>query len=178
MVSYEGNGAAVGLLAARGGDSEEYRFGVRYQDERPAWMRDGMQAAMVEGDEDLEVVGESHYQDNLWRLVGGHRQVEVHIRADICAVLVAEDGNPYDANAVSVWIEGLKVGYLSRDEAFRCRPGLLALQQAQGKPLALAGVIVGGGLREDGPGLLGVFLRYDPEEFGFRRPPRRRHPNR
>ena len=28
---------------------------------------------------------------------------------------------------------------------------------------------MGGGLRDDGPGRLGVFLRYDPEEFGLRK---------
>jgi restriction system protein len=163
-----GRGGSVGGTRRGVG---EYRFGVSHQDERPAWMRDGMQAVLIEGDEDLEVVGESHYQDNLWELVGGRRSVEVHIRADICAVLVAEDGNPYDANAVSVWVNGLKVGYLSRDDAFRYRPRLLALQHARGQPIALAGVIAGGGVRDDGPGLLGVFLRNDPAEFGFRPAP-------
>ena len=34
-------------------------------------MVDGASAILVEGREDLEVVGESHYQENLWRLVGG-----------------------------------------------------------------------------------------------------------
>jgi hypothetical protein len=70
---------------------------------------------------------------------------------------------------VAVWINGLKVGHLSRDNAQRYRPGLLAQQQALGKPIALAGVIAGGGIRNDGPGKLGVFLRHDPEDFGLRR---------
>jgi hypothetical protein len=39
--------------------------------------------------------------------------------------LAAEADNPDDANAVSVWVQGLKVGYLSRDDARRYRPGLL-----------------------------------------------------
>jgi len=83
--------------------------------------------------------------------------------------MVAEDDNPYDANAVALWIQGLKVGYLSRENALRFRPGLLALQDAEGMAIALSGVIVGGGIREDGPGRLGVFLRYDPADFGPRR---------
>jgi hypothetical protein len=87
---------------------------------------------------------------------------------DVYAVLVAEADNPYDANAVSVWVEGLKVGYLSRGDAQRYRPGLLALQHKNGKPVALPGVITGGGIHEDGPGLLGVFLRHDPVTFGLR----------
>ena len=38
--------------------------------EKPAWMHDGAQAALLAGYEDLEVVGESHYQHNLRRLTG------------------------------------------------------------------------------------------------------------
>src|SRR5216684_3546277 len=59
----EGKGWCWLVDGARRG-SEKYRFGVGYRDQRPAWMRDGMRAVIVEGDEDLEVVGESHYQDN------------------------------------------------------------------------------------------------------------------
>jgi hypothetical protein len=69
------------------------------------------------------------------------------VRVEVYAVLVAEPDNPYDANAVSVWVQGLKVGYLSRDDARRYRPGLLALEQQHGKPIALGGAIVGGGTR-------------------------------
>jgi hypothetical protein len=139
---------------------------------RPEWMRNGAQATLLDGHNDLEVVGESFYQEDLWRLVGGRRPVNVHVRADICALLVVEDNNPYDSNAVAVWIDGLKVGHLSRDDARRYRPGLLTLYEAHGKPVALSGVIVGGGMREDGPGRLGVFLRHDPTDFGLGRPRR------
>jgi hypothetical protein len=141
------------------------------QEVRPSWMIHGMEARLFRGQEDLEVVGESHYQDNLWQLVGGRRSPEQRIDTDIRAVMVAEDDNPYDANAVAIWIDGLKVGHLSRDNARRYRPGLLALQEAQGMPIALRGVIVGGGIRADGPGRLGVFLRHDPADFGLRPPP-------
>ena len=142
------------------------QFGAVYQQDRPAWMRgDTLEAALLEGHEDLEVVGESHRQENLWRVLGGQHRPEVHVRMDVYAMLVAEDGNPYDANAVSVWIDGLMVGYLPRDQARRLRPGLLALQEREGKAIALRGVIVGGGMRDDGPGRLGVFLRYDPKDF-------------
>lgn len=137
-------------------------------DQRPHWMRDGMQVQLCDGPADLEVVGESQYQDNLWRLVGGRGLEDERVRVDVHAVLVAETDNPYDDNAVSVWIRGLKVGYLSRADAQRYRPGLLALERRHGMPIALPGVIVGGGIREDGPGKLGVFLRHDPEDFGLR----------
>lgn len=114
-------------------------------------------------------VTQSFYQDNLWYLAGA-QPGEQRVCEDIYAVLVAEDNNPYDPAAVAVWISGLKVGHLSRENAQRYRPGLLAQQQALGGPIALAGVIVGGGIRSDGLGKLGVFLRHDPQDFGL--PPR------
>ena len=112
---------------------------------RPASMRDGMDVQLYAGRENLNVVGEASYQDSLWRAVGGRGLPEDRVRVDVVAVLVAETDNPYDANAVSVWVQGLKVGYLSRDDARRYRPGLLALEQKHGKPIALSGAIVGGG---------------------------------
>ena len=148
------------------------QFRAVYQQDRPAWMHEGtLEAALLEGHEDLEVVGESYRQANLWRVVGGRHRPEVHVRMDVYAMLLAEDGNPHDPNAVSVWIDGLMVGYLPRYQARALRPGLLAVQEREGKPIALKGVIVGGGMRDDGPGRLGVFLRYDPEDFGLSAPP-------
>jgi hypothetical protein len=41
------------------------------------------------------------------------------------------------------------------------------LQAAEGKPIALAGVVAGGGPRDDGIGKLGVFLDHDPADFGI-----------
>jgi hypothetical protein len=145
------------------------RVGRRF-DERPSWMRNGAQVALLDGSQILEVVGESFHQPDLWRLAGA-RPGGDRVLVDICAVLVAEDDNPYDADAVAVWVDGLQVGHLSRENAQLYRPGLLAQQEAQGMPIALAGVIAGGGMRSDGPAMLGVFLHHDPEDFGV---PRRR----
>jgi hypothetical protein len=39
------------------------------------------------------------------------------VRQEIFAMLVAEVGNPYDANAIAVWIDGWKVGHLFREIA-------------------------------------------------------------
>lgn len=148
------------------------QFVAVYQQGRPTWMHEGtLNAALCEGYDDLEVVGELHHQDNLWRVVGGRPEPEVRVRMDVYGMLLAEAANPYDANAVSVWINGLMVGYLPREEARRLRPGLLALQERKSMPIALKGVVVGGGLRDDGPGRLGVWLRYDPTDFGLAAPP-------
>jgi hypothetical protein len=151
-----------------GGEQARDRRPASSPDRPPTWMRDGMEVQLCEGREDLEVVGEASYQDNLWRVAGGRSSPEDRVRVDVYAVLVAETDNPYDVNAVSVWVQGLKVGYLSRDDARRYRPGLLALEERYGKPIALAGAIVGGGMRADGPGRLGVFLDHDPVDFGLR----------
>jgi hypothetical protein len=158
----------MGFLRRLLGGSEQPpdRRSASGPEQRPAWMHDSMEVQLYEGREDLQVVGEASYQDNLWRVAGGRSSPNDRVRVDVYAVLVAETENPCDANAVSVWVQGLKVGYLSRDDARRYRPGLLALEQQHGKPIALAGAIVGGGLRADGPGRLGVFLDHDPADFG------------
>jgi hypothetical protein len=111
------------------------------------------------GRADLEVVGESQYQQELWRAAGSVGPTTERVRVEVQAVLVAEPQNPYDSNAVAIQIGGDTVGYLSRSDAERYRSGLLALEDLHGGSIALRGVIVGGGLREDGYGRLGVFLR-------------------
>jgi hypothetical protein len=154
----------------RNGQSAGDKREAAAPDERPAWMVNGARAALLDSRENLEVVGESRYQDNLWRLVDGQTDPTERVRVEIIAVLVAEPDNPYDANAVGVWIDGLKVGHLSRNDARLYRPGLLALEEKHGTPIALSGVIAGGGMREDGIGRLGVFLEHIPEDFGVSGP--------
>lgn len=63
--------------------------------ERPAWMVDWARAALLDGRENLEVVGESRYQDNLWRLVDGQTDPTERVRVEIIAVLAAEPDNPF-----------------------------------------------------------------------------------
>jgi HIRAN domain len=120
-------------------------------------------SVLLGGRHDLEVVGESHYQDAL-RRVGGGRTTE-RVRVETQAMLVREPDNPYDANAISVRIEGSTVGYLCRDDARSFLPGLLKLEARYGARISLAGVVVGGGIRQDGPGMLGIWLSYDPVDF-------------
>jgi hypothetical protein len=132
-------------------------------------MQDGTEPVLLGGRYGLNVRGVSFRQDKLQRLTG-YRPAEERVREKIRAVLVAENGNPEDPDAVAVWIkdpqaEYLLVGYLSRENARLYRPGLLAQERVLGRPIALAGVIVGGGMRDDGPGKLGVFLNHDPDDF-------------
>ena len=120
---------------------------------------------LLQGSEDLQVVGESFHQENLWRVVGGH--TDKYVRCPVTAVLVPEYANPHDPNAIAVQIMGLPVGHLPRELASLYRKGLVALQEKSGKPVALSGNIFGGGQREDGIGNLGVFLTHDPADFGM-----------
>jgi hypothetical protein len=68
-----------------------------------------MEGQLCEGREDLEVVGEASYPDNLWRIIRERRSPDGRVREEVDAVLAAEPDNPSDANAVAVWIQGLKV---------------------------------------------------------------------
>lgn len=128
----------------------------------PDFRYSGRTDATLGGEVELDVVGESFRQDALWRLVGGRRAVPV--RQPVVAVLAPED-NEYDENAVAVLIDDQPVGYLSRANAARYRPGVEALRRRLGT-VALHGVILGGGEGPRGLGRLGVVLRHDPADFG------------
>jgi predicted Zn-ribbon and HTH transcriptional regulator len=118
------------------------------------------------GRDTLEVVGESHYQETLWHAAGGFRLDRV--RTEIRAQLWPEPSNRHDENAIRVLIDGSTVGYLGRDDAALYLPGLKLLIEQHGA-VHLNGMIVGGGQRSHGLGMLGVFLDHDPADFGLRR---------
>jgi hypothetical protein len=118
------------------------------------------------GDEDLEVVGESFYQAALWASCGA--QSPERVRCEIGAVLVPDPGNVHDSNAVAVYIDGNLIGHLDRQTASTYHPAIVSLMAERGGYIGLTGVIVGGGVREHGPGLLGVWLDHDPTDFGVR----------
>lgn len=129
-------------------------------------------AQLYEGDDDLEVVGESNYQAALWSICGGTAGDQ--IRHEVIAVLVPEPDNAFDSNAIAIQVEAKTVGYLARDVAAQYRPGLTALMEKTSAYVALRGVVVGGGYYADGPGRLGVWLEHDRADFGFAPPARSR----
>jgi hypothetical protein len=149
----------MGLLdRLRGGHGESSRHVEAEATSQPV--------CLLDGHDDLEVVGESWHQDVLWRLSGG--TVGDRIRRDIVAVLVPEPTNPHDTNAISVQIDGHIIGYLSRATAQEYLPGLQRLMSVRASHIGLRGVIVGGGYRDDGPGRLGVWLDHNPADFGIK----------
>lgn len=66
-------------------------------------------------DDEIDLVGESHYQDALLSLFGPKQRNG--IEEECAALLVAEPTNVHDKNAVYCEIRGKKVGYLPRTAA-------------------------------------------------------------
>jgi HIRAN domain-containing protein len=116
-----------------------------------------VQAAYFEGDESLEVKGESFYQDSLWRVVA-------EIGREAPAILQPEPDNEFDPNAVSVWVAGLKVGHLGRDDAAIYQRAIQRLMKEAGQPVAVSARIFGG---EAGKPTLAIWLYHDPSDFGL-----------
>jgi hypothetical protein len=111
--------------------------------------------AFVSGDGgyQFEVVGESHYQTDLERIVGG--RTGDNTRYECLAVLTPEPDNPYDPQAVYVSVDGRKVAYLSRNWAAKFNAALAANGYAQAACNAL---IVGGWDRGGDRGNFGIKL--------------------
>ncbi len=76
----------------------------------------------------LDVVGESYNREALEAVTGGPRTEG--IRTIKWASLVAEHDNPYDPHAVGVFIDGRKVGHLSREDAGSFWPLIDRIQTA------------------------------------------------
>ena len=104
----------------------------------------------------LDIVGESKYQKALETICGG-RKDESQERI-VQAMLILEDDNPYDRNAVRVDIQGKTVGYLSRENAKEYRKRIKEAGHPDISALCSA-KIVGGWDRSDGDkGYFGVKL--------------------
>lgn len=109
-----------------------------------------VEGVLLDGEEDIYVVGESHYQDALRDLVKREKRLNPNCdphRIEIMAALVPEPTNKYDRNAIQVQIDGRRVGYLSREDAIAYRPTVRKLIDKE-KFAACEGIIVGG--REKG----------------------------
>lgn len=124
-----------------------------------------MEVAFFTGDSSMEVVGESFYQENLKRVVATLGQ-------EVPAILTPEPSNTFDSNAVGVFVGGLKVGHLGKDDAAVYQQRILHLMQTERKPIAVQGRIFGG---DPGRPSLGIWLYLDPSDFGIA--PRRDMPS-
>lgn len=89
---------------------------------------------------DFEIVGESHYQDEIaWNVPLSHRLSE-KFRLYAIAALYQDDDNEHDKNAVAVRLDGDTVGHLSRADAKRFRKW--AAKEALSNPATCRAVIV------------------------------------
>lgn len=104
----------------------------------------------------LEVVGESHYQEALEEICGGHTEDGENKIVD--AILIHHDNNPHDNMAIAVTIKGHPIGHLSRENARLYRQRLREAGFA-GYPAVCRAKITGGWDRGDGDkGHFGVRL--------------------
>lgn len=94
------------------------------------------------GNFDFEIVGESNYQNNIALI--GKQNPDL-----ITAILVPEPNNQYDTKAIRVDINGLIVGYLSKDDA-RSFHRRLGNKKISGKATKCKAIITGGHLLKSG----------------------------
>lgn len=121
-------------------------------------MKWDMEPVEIPGYEEYEVdvVGESHYQNALDNICGGKTE-DGHEKI-VQANLIYEDDNLYDNKAVRVDIEGKTVGYLQRDHARQLRKQMRQKGLRPSK-IECSAMIVGGWDRgEDDTGHYGVML--------------------
>lgn len=104
----------------------------------------------------LAIVGESHYQEAL-KAICGPRSDEGEDRR-VEARLVLEDDNPHDSMAVRVDIQGLTVGYLSREHARQYRNQLEKAGHASADAYCKARIRGGWDRGERRQGYYGVYL--------------------
>jgi len=108
----------------------------------------------------VQVVGESYCRDALERITGSRTPEGCNLTE--VATLVAEPTNPYDANAIAVYIRGLKVGYLSREDAVAFKPVVDGLLRGRKVGTCPAAIRDGWYRSESGCGDFGVTLQLAP----------------
>lgn len=122
--------AWLSTQTARGGESPPDRGSAFSLEQRPVWMRDGMEVQLCEGGKTSQW-GRSQLPNNPGASLGvvAHRMI-------VCARGIRGHGGrgwqSIRRSAMSVWVQGLKVGYVSRDGAVL--PQWPSRQQAHHSP--------------------------------------------
>jgi hypothetical protein len=108
------------------------------------------------GEFQIEAVGTSKYQRALELAAGGRNEdgVEVYVQA----LLVFENDNPHDANAVKVFIGHTLVGYLKRTDAKSYRQQILKAGRGELVGCCAAKIVGGWDRGPDDQGYFGVRL--------------------
>lgn len=90
---------------------------------------------------DLEIVGEASYQTALGKIAGPKSETGANITCS--AVMLCENDNKYDKNAVCIKIDGMVVGYLSKTDAKNWRK-MLKREDINDESVRVQANIVGG----------------------------------
>ena len=130
-----------------------------------------MTVTMYDGSSWLEVKGESSLQQVLETIAGGRTEDGQNLPVN--CVLIRERDNEYDPNAIKVFAtdpltnQAMMVGYINRSDAARLAPGI-DQKNAAGEQVGMVGQVRGGWDRGDGDtGHFGIWLLYDPADFGM-----------
>lgn len=119
-------------------------------------------SGLLVGERQVGVNGESHYQQALYTVAGSIDPV-AGCQKRCVAVLVPEPSNPFNARAIIVGVNGMKVGYVADDETEALEP-LMARLAREGRVVAVRATIRGGYKRGGFTTMLGVFLDGLPEQ--------------
>ena len=111
------------------------------------------------GSFELPIVGEQSYTKNFEKLFGKRNREGVDV---VCAaLLIPEPDNPYDANAVRVFIKEMLVGYLERESAKKLCDSMKRTKRWGGVAVKVQANVRGGWYRsESDQGEFGVWLDF------------------
>ena len=149
--------------------AESVRRAAEQEEAEQGWYRVVIAAGVAlcdppEDGEELDVVGESHYQADLAGLMAVLRDGPDATEAWTAARLIPEPQNPYDRNAVRVEVHDRLVGHLSREDAEEIKPWLRKVARRSRPTYVLARI--GGGRVTDGiVGPIGVTLENLPDDI-------------
>lgn len=145
--------------------SEEERAAPASPVEQPAAQpADEIRDVLAPGGDVLDVVGTAPYQEALQTIADGTPDSTPDLEK--WAHLIPEPDNPWDRNAVAVYIGGRKVGYLPRETSGQYA-ALLGRLWATTRGRAVCRAVVGGGRREL-RSQVGTVSRTDEDQFGVR----------
>lgn len=93
----------------------------------------GQRAVVLHGDDEIEVVGWSHHEEELEEMF---EALSTRPGVQVSGWLVPETSNPYDATAVAVMFGNVEIGHLSRDVAAHWHPVLRRMSMQHGANIA------------------------------------------
>ena len=112
----------------------------------------------------VELVSTAVYQDALGPVADGEPGPALHVEK--WAHLIPEPDNPWDRNAVAVYVDGRKVGYLPREHT-AAYASLLGQIWTNYQGRAVCRAVIGGGLRQV-TSQVGAVSRVDEDQFGIK----------